>query len=129
MTVLALPETWQPGFTQVQAKPHGLQNQDTEEIPNKLKGMNHSHLLCAGSKPFKRLPSAPSLPAAAEPAGLLQSQHKLLFWFSAQRSSNPTFLQVPPFKTNGTHHYSSFSKWDGVLVTSSSSLVGSAKLI
>lgn len=45
------------------------------------------------------------LPAAAETAWLLWSHHKLLLQFSAQRSSNLTFLQVPPFKTNRTHHH------------------------
>lgn len=110
VTALALPDTWHTGFTGVEAKLHSLQNRDADKIPDKLKDMKDSRLLCAGSRPWKILPSAPSFPAAAEPAWLLRSQHKLLLQFSAQRSSNPTFLQVPPFKTKRTHHYSSSSK-------------------
>lgn len=108
VTVLALPDTGHTGFTGVEAKLHSLQNRDTDKIPDKLKDMNHSRLLCAGLRPCKTLPSAPSFPAAAEPAWLLQSLHELLLQFSTQGSS--TFLQVPPFKTNRSHHYSSSSK-------------------
>lgn len=109
VTVLALPDTWHTGFTGVEAKLHSLQNRDTDKIPDKLKDMNDSRLLCADIT-CKILPSAPSFPAAAEPAWLLQSLHELLLQFSTQGSSNPTFLQVPPFKTNRFHHYSSSSK-------------------
>lgn len=74
---------------------------------DKLRDTNSSCLLCAG------LAMAPvryrhQLPLS-QPAWLLQPHHKYLLQFSTGRSSNPTFFQVPPFKTNQNYHYSSSS--------------------
>lgn len=114
----------------VEAKLHSLHNCDADKTSDKLKDTNSSHLPCAVLRPCEISPSAPSFPAAAELPWLLRHQHKLLLQFSAQRSSSPTFLQVPPSKqtehitTHSTQNFLQVStpQHDGIPMTSSSSL-------
>lgn len=99
-TGLDFPDTWHSGFREWKQRYMAFKTFKSD----KLRHMNGSCLLCAGLRPCELFTLFPS---HSEPAWLLQPQNELLLQFSAGRSSNPTFWQVLPFKTNQIHHYSS----------------------
>lgn len=128
-TVLALPYTWHTGF-------RGESRATWPSKPSKVTSWETwaaAVCLVQGWEPVSYDPSSLS-PSHSEPAWLLQPQQELLLQVSTGRSSNPTFWQVPPFKTNKpiTSHppqtlvQANAPQYNSIPMTSSSSLAQEA---